>query len=143
MDEIDKNIFETLADPKEFFPELGPQNDWFEEMYVDKLYEKWKSVGGEERILTDIYLYATSKDFTEENVIRLIKKYIEIRKSKYKEPIPPMKPFVLKKMKEIIDKRVSNQEDFKRIMDKNIKRGGKKNKTKKSKKNRKKRKSRK
>lgn len=140
MDEIDKDIFETLVDPMEFFPELGPQDDWFNEMYVKEpgLYEEWKSVGGKEKVLLDIYFYAKSKDFTEKNIIRLIKKYIQIRKDKYKEQ-EPMKPFVLDKMKEIIDKRVSIQEQLK----KKNKGGKKERKTKKSKRNRKTKKSRK
>ena len=140
MDETDKDIFETLVDPMKFFPELGPQDDWFNEMYVKEpgLYEEWKSVGGKEKVLLDIYFYAKSKDFTEKNIIRLIKKYIQIRKDKYKEQ-EPMKPFVLDKMKEIIDKRVSIQEKSK----KNNKGGKKERKTKKSKRNRKTRKSRK
>lgn len=134
MDEIDKDIFETLVDPMEFFPELGPQEDWSNEMYKEpRLYEEWKSVGGEEKVLLDIYIYAKSKDFTDENIIRLIKKYIQIRKDKYKEQIPPMKPFVFDKMKEIIDKRVSIQEQSK----KKYKGGKKRRKTKKSKKSKK------
>ena len=118
MDEIDKDIYETLVDPMEFFTELGHQDDWFHEMYVNKppLYEQWKSVEGDEKVLIDIYLYGRSKGFTEENIIRLIKKYIEIRKDKYEKPIPHMTSNVLDKIKEIIDKRVSIQQQLKKAV---------------------------
>ena len=124
MDQIDKDIHDTLfrneqgvldaVDPMDFFPELGNQGEWFDEMYVNKpsLYDQWKSVGGKDEVLINIYIYGKSKDFNDESIIRLIKKYIEIRKEKYKESIPPMSDFVFNKMKEIIDKRVKIKKKF-------------------------------
>ena len=116
MDQIDKDIHDTLfrneqgvldaVDPMDFFPELGNQGEWFDEMYVNKpsLYDQWKSVGGKDEVLINIYIYGKSKDFNDESIIRLIKKYIEIRKEKYKESIPPMSDFVFNKMSNLSKK---------------------------------------
>ena len=142
MDPIDKEIYHTLfrneqevldaVDPMDFFSELGNQGEWFDEMYVNKpsLYDEWKSVGGKDEVLINIYIYGKSKDFNDESIIRLIKKYIEIRREKYKEPIPPMSDFVFNKMKEIIDKRVKIKKKF---FTRSNSRGGRKSKKEKKK----------
>ena len=132
---------DLAIDPMILFPQIqlsGPT--LFHDLFNDENFvNEYKKHGATSDIISEIIMLGNRKGFEEIDMVRMFKKYIQIRNDTYASVpnIPPMnKENVLRVFEQILDKRL----DYKNIQDQINQQqynGGKKKKLRKSKKSRK------